>query len=86
MREIRLHGSVRGVRSNPHPYRDRGQPMPKAAQKTHVTPATQFGIGAATTGTAVSRQRQVGRNAKPVKLLIREAITDLKDLPSLAIS
>ena len=31
MREIRLSGSVRGVRRNPYPYRDTIQPMPEAA-------------------------------------------------------
>ena len=30
MRETRLYGSVRGVRSNPYPYRDIPLPMPKA--------------------------------------------------------
>ena len=31
MREIRLSGSVRGVRRKPYPYRDPLNPMPKAA-------------------------------------------------------
>jgi hypothetical protein len=30
MREIRSYGSVRGVRSNPYPYRDIPIPMPQA--------------------------------------------------------
>jgi len=31
MREIRTYGSVRGVRSNPHPYRDTLQPLRSSA-------------------------------------------------------
>jgi hypothetical protein len=31
MREIRLSGSVRGVRRNPYPYRDTLIPTPEAA-------------------------------------------------------
>jgi hypothetical protein len=30
MREIRSYGSVRGVRSNPYPYRDIPLPVPQA--------------------------------------------------------
>jgi hypothetical protein len=32
---------VVGVRSNPYPYRDIGQPMPKAAQKTQTPKCTK---------------------------------------------
>jgi len=35
MREIRSYGSVRGVRSNPHPYRD--IPTPAAKQRPGVS-------------------------------------------------
>jgi hypothetical protein len=41
MREIRSYGSVRGVRSNPHPYRDKRKAAAK--QRPHRLPSAHLG-------------------------------------------
>jgi hypothetical protein len=42
MREIRPYGSVRGVRSNPYPYRDIPPSAAKQRQTLIPTPATHL--------------------------------------------
>jgi hypothetical protein len=61
MREIRSYGSVRGVRSNPYPYRDIPKPDAEGSANT-ITPKNTFRAGKNTTSTVAESPHLRVRN------------------------
>ncbi len=63
MREIRPYGSVRGVRSNPYPYRDMRKPDAEGSAKT-LNPKTTFREGMNVTPTVPDSPHSPVRNRR----------------------